>query len=107
MTDKELLKSVKPLPGKCIIEFDPFPDKIGSLFIPDVAREQRAMSDPVWPATVLAVTPRRNQTTGEPMEECFKAGDRVYVALLMQDLNAGIIATQSTRVWARIEDSTS
>lgn len=98
------LRNVKPLPGRCVIEFDPFPEKIGSLFIPETAKEQDPLQDPMWPATVLAMTPRRDPKTGEPRQEQFQVGDRVLLALRGQDLNQQLVATHNTRVWCKLEE---
>lgn len=98
-----------PLPGRCVIELDSIPTMAGLLHIPDSARELKEMShvrgksvygDSAWSGKVIAVSPRRNQKTGEFNNEDFQPGDRVWFLLLTEDLNQKIIVTLNTRVYA-------
>lgn len=81
----------------------------GLLHIPDSARELKEMShvrgksvygDSAWSGQVIAVSPRRNQKTGEFDNEDFQPGDRVWFLLLTEDLNQKVIVTLNTRVYA-------
>lgn len=99
---EHLVEGFRPLPGRCIVRLDPLPDKIGSLFIPDIARDMRP-TEPLHSGTVLAMTPRLKKNSAEPHEEQFQTGDRAILALRMEDLNESIILTHNTRIYAIIE----
>jgi len=99
LNETEVLSRLRPLPGRCVVRLDPLPDRIGSLFIPDSANNLRP-SDPVHSGTVVAMSPRKNED-GTLRVEPFSAGDRVWLALRMEDLNKELVATENTRVWAR------
>lgn len=114
MIDPQLLSRAfesgfRPISGKCVIELDTIPTMSGLLHIPDSARELKEMShvrgksvygDSAWSGKVIAVSPRRNQKTGEFINEDFQPGDRVWFLLLTEDLNQKIIVTLNTRVYA-------
>lgn len=101
---QDQVQRITPLPGKCIIEWDTLPEKIGSLFIPESARarENRVM-EPLHTGTVLKMTPAVSPS-GVPMDD-FKAGDKVLVACTLEDLQDKISITQNNRVRAVIGDT--
>lgn len=103
LTDDDVLRRIRPMPGKCVIELEEVPEKIGSIYLPDDARE-RTPRDIAVPGRCIAMTPRRGKKGREFVEE-FALGDRVWVLLLLQDLNQRLICTQNTRVYARLEDA--
>lgn len=103
----------RPLSGRCVIKLDETPTMAGLLHIPDSARGLRAISevkggsvygDTAYMGEVLAMTPRKNKS-GEWKEEQFKTGDKVWVMLLMKDLDEQIICTRVERVYAVLEQS--
>jgi len=99
----------RPLPGKVLIECDSVPTMAGLLHLPESTQELRSMThvqagsvygDTSWTGKVLAVTPRRNERTGEFIEEDFQPGDRVWFMLLNEDMNQKVIVTTITRIIA-------
>lgn len=104
-------RGFRPLPGRCLVEMDTIPTMTGSIYIPESAQELRLLKetdgksvygDTNYTGRVVAVTPRRSETTGEFIEEDFKPGDRVLVMLLVEDMNQKIIVTRNTRIYAQI-----
>ena len=100
----EQYPETQPISGVCFVELDPLPEKIGSLFIPEVARDMK-VTEPLCSGTVLKMSPRKlNPNTGLPysydFQEQFQAGDRVILTLRMEDLNKRVVATHNTRVYA-------
>jgi len=102
----------RPLSGRCVIKLDETPTMAGLLHIPDTARGLRMITetsksgvrgDIAYMGEVLAMTPRKNKS-GEWKEEQFKTGDKVWVMLLMEDLDERIICTRVERVYAVLEN---
>lgn len=103
------LQQVRPLPGKCIIKLDPLPDKIGSLFIPDSARDMKP-TEPLHTGVVVSMSTRKYKPGTSKLykyefQEEFQVGDRVLIALTLEDLNRGYVDTLNTRVYAVVGDS--
>jgi hypothetical protein len=98
-----LYHSLSPRPGRVILRPDPFPDTIGSLFIPDSAKT-RTVKDISLPATVVSVGygPFRQPDKKKPYPgvtpEDFGPGDRVWFRLTMEDLNKRYVVGDVRRV---------
>ncbi len=101
LNESSILVRLRPLPGRCVIRLDPTPTMSGSLHIPDSARDLKP-TDPIYSGIVVAVSPRRGED-GTPWEEGFGPGDRVWLALRLEDLGKELVATHNTRVWASAE----
>lgn len=110
---RALERGFRPLPGRCVVEFDTPPSLTPSgLHIPAVAQEKRLMNqvrgsqvsgDATWVGTVLAITPRRHPETGLVQTEEVSAGDRVIVALLQYEMNQEVVVTRIERLWAKVQ----
>lgn len=109
---RAIASGFRPLPGRCLVEFDTPPSKTSSglLHIPDSAQEKRLLThsrgstvygDSTWLGTVLAISPRRNPKTGLVQEEEVSSGDRVLVALLQEEMSQSIVVTRIERLWAK------
>jgi len=101
-------RGFRPLAGRCIIELDETPTLIGLLHIPDSARGLKLFTevsksgvsgDRAYSGKVLAMSPRKLKS-GETGKELFKVGDKVWVMLLMEDLEERVICTRVERVYA-------
>lgn len=87
---------VRPLPGKCILALGRLPDTIGSIHVPDSARDLKLDNIGYW-GEVLAVTGRKN-ARGEIQEEEFGPGDRVWVLLRAEEIDKRVIIVENVRV---------
>lgn len=109
MISPDTLRSLRPLPGRCVIQLDELPalsqGKHGTkLHIPDSSR--RLLVDNIaFTGKVLTMTPRRDKG-GQVSWENFKSGDHVHVMLRGEDLKTPdrIIVTDNRRVYAVIEE---
>lgn len=99
------------LPGKVMLDIDPLPDQIGSLFIPDSARTQK-VTDISHTGVVVAIGYGMFHYKDENdklrhvdvnMEDHPHVGDRVTFRLLMEDLNEKRIVTDVRRIDAVVE----
>lgn len=113
--DTEALKlamsrGFRPLPGRCVVEFDKPPSMSDLLHIPEVAQEKRLMThargsvvsgDATWVGTILAISPRKHPKTGLVQVEEVSQGDRVLVALLQEEMNQSVVVTRIERLWAK------
>lgn len=120
--DPEILKNLRPLPGRCVIALDPIPEKIGAIFLPDTAREMQP-TVPLHTGVILAMTGRRHHekfkrtmhegdcavsrtaklSDGIPHCNCgyqepFRVGDRIVLDLAMEDLNKRLIVSMNARI---------
>ena len=103
--------TVKLLPGKVLIEQDPIPEKIGSLFVPGTARNQSETSHIAHTGTILAVGYGVLQWKDDVKGRCqlsicsedYRKGDRVVYRLLMSDLNHPRIFTDVRRIDAVLD----
>lgn len=99
------------LPGNIVIDLDPLPEQIGSLFVPDTARVQR-VTDISHTGIIVAVGYGEFWRTedGKTKHYCglterdFRVGDRVVFRMLMSDLNQKRIITDVRRIDAVVED---
>jgi co-chaperonin GroES (HSP10) len=95
------IESVRPLPGRILLELERSPGKSGSIVIPDRARDQKPTDTTVF-AKVLAVGYGCFYEDGKfncgVNEEDLAPGDRVAYRSLMQDMGCKVILTSVTRV---------
>lgn len=91
---------ISPLPGRSIIHLDhpATMSDLGLLHIPDSA-QKKSTGDILWPGTVLKISPRK-ESHPDYQPEQVGDGDRVLVALMMDDVGREIIVTLNTRIWA-------
>jgi hypothetical protein len=90
----------RPTAGRCIVQMDRKPPTIGSLIVPEVARDldpkfDGAVRDIAYYGTVVKMTPRRD------FIEEFAVGDRVWLMLRVEDLGKEYVLTENVRVYAR------
>ncbi len=110
MIDANTLRSLRPLPGRCVLQLVRVESlsqgKSGSpIHVPESA--QRLLVDNLgWLGRVLAMTPRRKKDGITSDEEQFQVGDLVQCMLRMEDLKTPdrLIVTDNTRVYAVVED---
>jgi hypothetical protein len=97
------LPSCRLTAGNCLIHLERKPERDeGSLiFRPDRSRDIHPR-DIAYLGTCIKMTPRRNEDGSEFQEE-FRAGDWVYVMLLLDDVEREYILTKNTRVYARMK----
>lgn len=117
--DSPIPRSLRPLPGRCVIEMDRPPATVKGIVVPETARRlnldvPKGDYHTAYTGKVLAMTERRNRErkrtgNGERVwiedYEHFSAGDRVAVELLMNELNrpGSVIVVENKRVMAVIE----
>lgn len=91
----------RPMAGHCLLRLDKKPDTIGSIHVPESARDLQ-IDNKSHTGTVLAMEPRRGWA---PADECFRPGDRVIAMLLLEDLTRtnGIVLTDNRRIYAVVE----
>jgi hypothetical protein len=103
--------TIRLLPGKVMLDIDPLPDHIGSLFIPDSARVQK-VTDISHTGVVVAIgygefyykdENKRLQRVIVSPETHPHVGNRVVFRLLMSDLNEKRITTDVRRIDAVVE----
>jgi hypothetical protein len=90
-----------PLPGKIVLRPDPYPDKIGSIIVPDSAKA-RTERDICLSAIVVSVGYGPFLEGGERFpgitpEDC-RPGDRVWFRLVGTDLNKRYVVSDVRRV---------
>lgn len=114
LTHMNLPSMVIPLAGRIILDIEPKPERIGSLHVPDIAREQ-VTSDTSLLARVVSVgygpyyegdtvngKMKHKRHPGVTRDDV-RPGARVVFRALMQDLNCKRILTSVTRIDAVIE----
>ena len=89
---------ISPLPGRVIIHLDRPATMSDLIHIPDTAQKKKT-TDILWPGTILKITPRPEHHPHYQPEQVGD-GDRVLVALLLEDVEKEIIITLNTRIWA-------
>lgn len=91
---------ISPLPGRAIIHLDkpPTMSDLGLLHLPGTA-QKKSTGDILWPGTVLKISPRK-ESHPDYQPEQVEGGDRVLVALMMDDVEREVIITLNTRIWA-------
>lgn len=103
LTAEQVAAGYRPLAGRILLELHRHADKIGSIHVPDSARDH-GTTDTSVEATVLAVGYGPFLDQGERLpgvtEDDIKVGDCVAVMTLMQDLNKTVLMTAVTRVVA-------
>lgn len=107
LTAEQAAAGYRPLAGRVLLELHRHADKVGSIRIPDSARDH-GTADTSVEATVLAIGygPFLDGTERLPgvTEADIKIGDRVAVMTLMKDLNRVTLMTCVTRVVAVLTD---
>jgi hypothetical protein len=101
------IREYRPLAGRCIVEMDRKPEMIGSIVVPELARDM-THHDPLYSGRVIAMTPRHqgvnaNEVGGDYEwygEEEFAVGDKVWIGLRACDVNEPVIYTHNSRVAA-------
>ena len=125
MTDRELLaidftpgSGARPVAGRIVLDIDPLPERIGSLFVPESSRD---LNDPIrdvsHTARVVAVgygpfgeddnlgkTKKRFRRWPGLQPADVAPGDRVIFRLLMSDLNQKRVIADVRRVDAVVAD---
>jgi hypothetical protein len=125
MTDRDLLaidftpgSGARPVAGRIVLDIDPLPERIGSLFVPESSRD---LNDPIrdvsHTARVVAVGygPFGEDDNLGKVKKRFRRwpgltptdvapGDRVIFRLLMSDLNQRRVIADVRRVDAVVAD---
>lgn len=91
---------ISPLPGRCFIQLDRPATMSDLIHIPDTA-QKKDTGDILWPGTVLKLTPRNPHDPDYQQEEVGD-GDKVLVALLLEDVERRVILTRNTRIWGAL-----
>jgi co-chaperonin GroES (HSP10) len=103
LTPEQAAAGYRPLAGRILLELHRHPDRVGSIHVPDSARDH-GTTDAALEATVLAVGYGPFWDASELLpgvtEDDVKAGDRVLVMTLLKDLNRSVLLTCVTRVLA-------
>ena len=106
LTPEQVAAGYRPLAGRVLLEIEPNPDRIGSIIVPETARD-KGMRDALQIARVLAIGFGRFKDGEEWLpgiaEGDVAVGDRVAFAALAQDLNRKVILTAVTRIAAVLE----
>jgi len=94
---------ISPLPGRSIIHLDKpaTMSDLGTLHLPGMA-QKKGTSDILWPGTILKISPRKEHHPDYQPEQV-EDGDRVLVALMLDDVEREVIITLNTRIWAGLE----
>ena len=94
---------ISPLPGRSIIHLDrpPTMSDLGLLHLPGTA-QKKSTGDILWPGTVVKISPRKEHHPDYQPEEVGD-GDRVLVALMLDDVEREVIITLNTRIWAGLD----
>jgi len=92
----------RPAHGRCFIALDRLPSTIGSLHVPDSARDLK-ISNTMMSGTVLAVTPTRKEIARGDGPG-FTAGDCVLLLLRDEDRDKEVIVTRNEVVCAVLEN---
>lgn len=90
---------ISPLPGRAIIQLDAPDTMYHALIHLPSTTQKKSDKDVLWPGTVLKIMPR-NESHPHYQPEEVEAGDRVLVALLLEDVGKEITITLNTRIWA-------
>ncbi len=103
LTPEQAAQGYRPLAGRVLLEIEASPDRIGSIVVPEVARD-KGLRDALQVARVLAIGYGAFYEAGECLpgitEGDVAIGDRVLFAALAQDLNRTVILTAVTRIAA-------
>lgn len=103
LTPEQAAQGYRPLAGRVLLEIEENPDKIGSIIVPDMARDKN-VRDALQTAKVLAIGYGRFKDGDEWLpgiaEGDVSVGDRVAFLALQQDLNKRVILTAVTRIAA-------
>lgn len=106
LTPEQAAAGYRPLAGRVLLELHRHPDQIGSIVVPDSARDH-GERDTSIEATVLAIGYGPFLDGAERLpgvtEDDIKVGDRVAVMTLVKDLNRSVLMTCVTRVVAVLE----
>jgi co-chaperonin GroES (HSP10) len=106
LTPEQVKAGYRPLAGRVLLELHRHPDQIGSIIVPDSARDH-SERDTAVEATVLAIGYGPFFDQGEWLQgvrpEDVKPGDRVFVMTLAKDLNRHVILTAVTRIQGVVE----
>lgn len=94
---------ISPLPGRSIIQLDKpaTMSDLGLLHLPGTA-QKKSDRDILWQGTVLKISPRK-ESHPDYQPEQVEGGDRVLVALMMDDVEREVIITLNTRIWAGLD----
>lgn len=92
---------ITPLPGRCIIQLDRPATMSDLIHLPDSA-QKKTDSDILWPGTILKITGRKKEDPDYQPEQVGE-GDRVLVALMMDDIERQVILTRNTRIWGALD----
>ena len=92
---------ISPLPGRSIIQLDKPATMSDLIHIPDSA-QNKSDNDILWPGTVLKISPRK-ESHPDYQPEQVEGGDRVLVALMLDDVEREVIITLNTRIWGALE----
>ena len=92
---------ISPLPGRAIIQLDAPDTMYNSLIHLPGTAQKKSDKDVLWTGTVLKITPRNEHHPDYQPEEV-EAGDRVLVALMLDDVGKEITITLNTRIWAEL-----
>lgn len=96
-----LSRGFHPMPGRTFIHLDPLPAKIGSIHVPDTARELQ-ISNTAHSGRVLAVSASREEREWG-VEPGWKPGDRVWLLLYDSDRGEEVIITRNEVICAVVE----
>lgn len=106
LTPEQAAQGYRPLAGRVLLEIEENPDKIGSIVVPETARDKN-VRDALQTATVLAIGYGAFYDHGECLQGIadgdVKPGDRVAFLALQQDLNKRVILTAVTRIVAVLD----
>jgi co-chaperonin GroES (HSP10) len=106
LTPAQVAQGYRPLAGRVLLELHKHPDQIGSIVVPESARDHTER-DIALEATVLSVGYGPFFDQGEYLKgvrpEDVKPGDRVFVLALKKDLNRVILMTAVTRLQGVVE----
>ena len=91
-----------PNRGHCFIHLDKLPDKIGSLHVPESARDLQ-ITNVAHSGMVLAVTPSREEEELGILPE-FKPWEKVWLLLHDEDRDGEVIITKNEVVMAVVEN---
>lgn len=102
----EQISHVRPLPGRVLLEIEAKPEMIGSIVAPEIARDKKALEDPLQIGRVLAIgygghheyVERKLKRFDGFTTEDVQPGDRVLFRALASELNQRFVLTDARRV---------
>lgn len=107
LTPEQATAGYRPLAGRVLLEIEPNPDRIGSIVVPEMARD-KTMRDDLQVARILAVGFGKFKDGDEWLAGIAQGdvavGDKVLFLPLAQDLNRKIILTAVTRIAGVLTD---